>query len=176
MRRIWLDGLGQGLPREDIELGSLRFFTARGNRDYAGGMRVRSRLDIGAEAPAAAWGLVATVGVVAAATLVVYPLKSVAPVVSLGVVYIPGVLLVSTFWGWRLGLVAAVGSALAFNWFHLPPVGELGIGADRDVVALIVFVIVALACGSLGEMARARAAEAERRREEGSGCLGDCGS
>lgn len=129
-------------------------------------MRVRPQLEIGAEAPAAGWGWLAAVGVVAGATVVVYPLKSVAPAVSLGVVYIPGVLLVSTWWGWRLGLVAAVGSALAFNWFHLPPVGEFGIAADRDAVALVVFVIVALACGSLAEVARARAAEAERRREE----------
>jgi hypothetical protein len=44
---------------------------------------------------------VATLGVVAGSTLLVYPLKSVAPVVSLGVVYIPGVLLVSTWGGWR---------------------------------------------------------------------------
>jgi two-component system sensor histidine kinase KdpD len=109
---------------------------------------------------------VATLGVVAGSTLLIYPLKSVAPVVSLGVVYIPGVLLVSSWWGWRLGLVAAVGSALAFNWFHLPPVGEFGIAADKDAVALVVFVIVALACGSLAEMARARAGEAERRRGE----------
>lgn len=134
-------------------------------------MRVGPRLDIGAEPPAAGWGWLAAVGVIAAATLVVYPLKSVAPAVSLGVVYIPGVLLVSTFWGWRLGLVAAVGSGLAFNWFHLPPVGEFGIGADRDAVALVVFVIVALVCGSVAEMARARAAEAERRREEGERVL-----
>lgn len=134
-------------------------------------VRVRPRLDIGAESPATGWGWLAAVGVVAGATVVVYPLKSVAPAVSLGVVYIPGVLLVSTWWGWRLGLVAAVGSALAFNWFHLPPVGEFEIGADRDAVALVVFVIVALACGSLAEMARARAAEAERRREETEGVL-----
>jgi len=96
----------------------------------------------------------------------IYPLKSEAPAVSLGVVYIPGVLLVSALWGWRLGLVAAVGSALAFNWFHLPPTGEFGIAADRDAVALVVFGIVALASSSLAEMARARAAEAERRRGE----------
>jgi len=98
--------------------------------------------------------------------LLIYPLKSEAPAVSLGVVYIPGVLLVSTFWGWRLGLVSALASALAFNWFHLPPTGGFGIAADRDAVALVVFGIVALASSSLAEMARARAAEAERRREE----------
>ena len=106
------------------------------------------------------------VGVVAGSTALIYPLKSVAPVVSLGVVYIPGVLLVSSWWGWRLGLVAAVASALAFNWFHLPPTGEFGIAADKDAVALVVFVIVALASSSLAEVARARAGEAERQRGE----------
>jgi len=122
--------------------------------------------DIGVERPASPWGWVTTLGVVAGSTLVVWPLKSVAPVVSLGVVYIPGVLLISSWWGWRLGLVAAVGSALAFNWFHLPPTGQFGIGADKDAVALVVFVIVALGSSSLAEVARARAGEAERRRRE----------
>ncbi|HET8954386.1 MAG TPA: ATP-binding protein [Solirubrobacterales bacterium] len=129
-------------------------------------MNLRSQLAIGARPASAGWGLLATLGVVAAGTLLIYPLKSEASAVSLGIVYIPGVLLVSTFWGWRLGLVSAVGSALAFNWFHLPPTGEFGIAADRDAVALVVFGIVALASSSLAEMARARAAEAERRREE----------
>lgn len=100
------------------------------------------------------------------ATLLVYPLKSIAPAVSLGVVYIPGVLFISSFWGWRIGLLGALASALAFNWFHIPPTGRFDIAADRDAVALITFVIVAIAGSALAEMARARAAEAERRREE----------
>jgi len=82
------------------------------------------------------------------------------------VVYIPGVLLISTIWGWRLGLVSALLSALAFNWFHIPPAGQLEIAADKDAVALVTFGIVALASSSMAEMARARAAEAERGREE----------
>jgi two-component system, OmpR family, sensor histidine kinase KdpD len=100
------------------------------------------------------------------ATLLVYPLKSVAPAVSLGVVYIPGVLFISTVWGWRIGLLAAVASALAFNWFHIPPTGRFDIAADRDAVALVTFVIVAVAGSAVAEMARPRPAEAERRREE----------
>ncbi len=125
-----------------------------------------SSLRLGAQ-PSSAWlGVVASLLVVAVGTLVVYPLKEVAPVVSLGVVYIPGVLLISTIWGLRLGLVAALLSALAFNWFHLPPTGQLEIAADHDLVALVVFAIVAIASGTLAELARARAAEAERRREE----------
>ena len=130
-------------------------------------------LGLTAEPPSAALGLLVTVAVVALATGLVYPLKSVAPAVSLGVVYIPGVLAISTLWGWRLGLLAAIGSAMAFNWFHIPPTGRFDVAADRDAVALITFVIVAVASSSLAEVARARAAEAERRREETDRVLGE---
>jgi two-component system sensor histidine kinase KdpD len=136
---------------------------------------VRERLSsigLGSSAPSVVSGLAATLAAVAAATLLVYPLKDVAPAVSLGVVYIPGVLLISSVWGWRLGLVSALLSALAFNWFHIPPTGKLDVAADKDAVALVTFGIVALASSSLAEMARARAAEAEREREETERVLG----
>jgi two-component system, OmpR family, sensor histidine kinase KdpD len=100
------------------------------------------------------------------ATLLVYPLKSVAPAVSLGVVYIPGVLFISTVWGWRIGLLAAVASALAFNWFHIPPTGRFDIAADRDAVALVTCVMVVVEGRGGAGMARPPPAEAERRREE----------
>src|SRR5438045_3325953 len=58
---------------------------------------------------------------VAVATALVYPLKHAAPVVSLGVVYLLGVLLVSTYVGLLAGLLTALLSATAFNFFHLPP-------------------------------------------------------
>ena len=130
-------------------------------------MRI-SRLSVGlsAEPPPAWLGILATVGVVAVSTGLIYLLKSIAPAVSLGVVYIPGVLLISTLAGWRLGLVCAVASALAFNFFHIPPTGRFDVAANRDGVALVIFVIVAVASSTLAEMARARAAEAERTHED----------
>jgi two-component system sensor histidine kinase KdpD len=128
---------------------------------------------IGAEPPPFGWGLLAGLGAVAAGTLLVYPLKDVAPVVSLGIVYLPSVLLISTVWGWRLGLGTAVASALTFNFFHIPPTGRLAIAADRDGVALVVFAIVAVASSALAEMVRARAAEAERRRAEADRLLAE---
>ncbi|HZO06065.1 MAG TPA: ATP-binding protein [Solirubrobacterales bacterium] len=127
---------------------------------------ISSSFRLGGEPPPFGWGLLALATVVAMATGLVYALADVAPVVSLGVVYLPGVLLISTFWGWRLGLATAVASALAFNFFHIPPTGRFTIAADRDGVALVVFAIVAVASSALAELARARAAEAERRREE----------
>ncbi len=124
--------------------------------------------------PPSAWlGLAACLAAVAAATLLVYPLKEVAPAVSLGVVYIPGVLLVSTVWGLRLGLLTALLSAVAFNWFHIPPVGHFDVAADRDLVALGVFAIAAVASGTLAELARASAAESERRREQADRALAE---
>lgn len=135
--------------------------------------RPRNLLGLSAEPPSTAWGLLATVAVIALGTGIVYPLKDVAPAVSLGVVYIPGVLLIATVWGWRLGVLAAVASALAFNWFHIPPTGRFDVAADRDGVALVIFVIVAVASSTLAEAARARAAEAERGREETERVLGE---
>jgi K+-sensing histidine kinase KdpD len=135
--------------------------------------RSRPSLGLTGKPPATALGVIAAVAVIALGTGLVYPLKSVAPAISLGVVYIPGVLLISTVWGWRLGLISAVGSAFAFNFFHIPPTGHLDIAADRDAVALVAFVIVAVASSALAELARARAAEAERRREETNRMLGE---
>src|SRR5690242_16415155 len=123
-------------------------------------VRTRPALGLTGKPPSTASGLLAAFATVAIGTLLVWPLKSVAPPLSLGVVYIPGVLLISTVWGWRLGVLTAVASALAFNWFHIPPTGRFDIAADRDAVALVVFVIVAIASSSLAEVARARASEA----------------
>jgi two-component system, OmpR family, sensor histidine kinase KdpD len=66
-------------------------------------------------------GLAVSVGAVAVITGVIYGLRELVPVVSTGVVYLLAVLLVSTGWGLWLGLVTAVLSAAAFNFFHIPP-------------------------------------------------------
>jgi K+-sensing histidine kinase KdpD len=133
----------------------------------------RAPLRLSGEPPPWWLGVLASIAAVAAATALVYPLKTIAPAVSLGVVYILAVLLVATLWGLRLGLLTAILSGLAFNWFHIPPVGRFTIAADRDLVAFVVFAIVAIASGTLAELARARATEAERGREEAARALAE---
>jgi two-component system, OmpR family, sensor histidine kinase KdpD len=103
---------------------------------------------------------------VGVATAAIYPLKSVAPAVSLSVVYLPAVLLVSAYWGLWLGLFTSLLSAAAFNWFHIPPVGRFTIADSRNWVALSTFVLVAAVVSTMAEIARGRAIEAERRRGE----------
>jgi two-component system sensor histidine kinase KdpD len=111
-------------------------------------------------------GLAAAIVGAALATLAVYPLQQLAPVVSLSVVYLPPVLLVSTLWGLPLGLICSLLSALAFNFFHLPPTGQFTIADRRDWVALAAFAVVAAVASTIAELARARAVEAERRKDE----------
>jgi two-component system sensor histidine kinase KdpD len=99
-------------------------------------------------------------------TLLVYPLKHVAPVVSLSVVYLPAVLVVSIVWGGWLGVGTAVLSAAALNFFHLPPLHHFEIRESSNWVALSTFLVVALIASSVAELTRARARDAEARRRE----------
>jgi two-component system sensor histidine kinase KdpD len=103
---------------------------------------------------------------VALTTVLIYPLKRVAPVVSLGVVYLVAVLLVSTVWDARLGVLTAFASAAAFNFFHIPPTGRFTIREAENWVALGVFVVAAVSVSYLAQLARSRATEAEQRRRE----------
>jgi two-component system, OmpR family, sensor histidine kinase KdpD len=127
--------------------------------------RSRSRA-FGGERPPLWLGLTLAANAVAAATAAIYPLKSLAPAVSLSVVYLPAVLLISAYWGLLLGLATALVSAAAFNFFHIPPVGQFTISDARNWVALAAFAIVAATMSTVAELARTRAAEAERRRQE----------
>jgi two-component system, OmpR family, sensor histidine kinase KdpD len=109
---------------------------------------------------------VAAFASVALATAAIYPLKTIAPVVSLSVVYLPAVLLVSAVWGLVAGLATALLSAMAFNFFHIPPVGRFTIADSRNWVALAAFAVVAIVASAISEIARTRSVEAERRRTE----------
>jgi two-component system sensor histidine kinase KdpD len=111
-------------------------------------------------------GLAVAVGAVALITGINYGLRELVPVVSTGVVYMLAVLLVSTVWGLWLGLLTAVLSAAAFNFFHIPPTGKFTIDDGENWVALAVFLVAAGVVSGLANAARSRAEEAERRRGE----------
>jgi two-component system sensor histidine kinase KdpD len=111
-------------------------------------------------------GAVVAAAAVAATTGLVYPLADVAPVTALGVVYLVAVLLVSSLWGGWLGAATAVASALAFNFFHIPPTGRFTISEGENWVALAVFFVAALVASTLAERERIRTREAQERRQE----------
>ena len=117
-------------------------------------------------APPLALGVVVAAFLIVAETVLVYLLTQVAPGMAFGVVYLIGVLVVSTGWGFGLAAMTSVASALAFDYFHVRSAGSLIPTHAEDWVAIAVFLVVALLANTLAELARSRAAEANQRRRE----------
>lgn len=102
------------------------------------------------------WGIVVSVGFLAAETLVVLYLTRVAPENAFGAIFLLGVLVISAGWGFGLAIATSIASALVYLSFHL----------DGVTAALTVFLPVALLANVLAGQARLRALEAEQRRRE----------
>lgn len=128
--------------------------------------RVIGFLPFGERRPPLAWAALAAVAGIAAATALTYPLKRVAPVSSLSVIYLPLVLAMSILWGFRTGLVTALFSILVFEFFHFPPIYHLSITDSRNLLALVAYAVVAAMASGIAELARVRTQEGERRRAE----------
>ncbi|HET9944356.1 MAG TPA: DUF4118 domain-containing protein, partial [Actinomycetes bacterium] len=77
-----------------------------------------------------------------------------------------GVVVVSVVGGTAVGLGAAALSFLLANWFLIPPLHTLRIEDRDNVVALVVFLAVALTTSVLVELAARRRAAMERSRAE----------
>jgi two-component system sensor histidine kinase KdpD len=84
---------------------------------------------------------------------------------ALGMLFLAVVVGAATLWGLAIALYVAVLSFLAWNYFFIPPVGQLTITQPRDVIAAIVFVGVATVTGWLASRLR-RSAEASQGRIE----------
>ncbi len=157
-------------PRPDLDIvgsGTPTLYRARGGRSTlaASVRRVRSALLLDDQPPRLV-GFGVAFAAVGLCTAVIYPLKQIAPAVSLGVVYLLAVLLISANWGFALGLFTALVSATAFNFFHLPPAGHFTIRDPENWVALVAFLVAAGLASSVADLARARAREANERRRE----------
>lgn len=83
-----------------------------------------------------------------------------------GLTFLIAVLVVSAIWGLRYAIVLSVASALAFNFFFLPPVGTLTISDPQNWVALSAFLVTAIIASQLAERARREALSATQRLTE----------
>ena len=103
---------------------------------------------------------------VAAVSLAVLALESVAPVLSLGALYLLAVLPVAALYGTGWGLAVSVASMVVFNWFFLPPTHTLRLADSENWVALAVYLFTAVVVSELATRLRRQAAESEQRRAE----------
>ncbi|MFB9839315.1 DUF4118 domain-containing protein [Actinoallomurus acaciae] len=98
-------------------------------------------------------------------TLIGIGLSRFVPVQSLGVLYLVGLVLVTSLWGLGLGLVMAVASTVVFDYFLVPPRWTLWLGKGQDTVILAVFMALALLACALVRAARMLSSETEAHQE-----------
>ncbi len=129
-------------------------------RPALAGSRVRELAGSRLAAPATALLLVA------ASTAMVELVTPTVPYDAGGVIYLVGVLGVSSIYGLWWGLATSLASALAFNFFFLPPAHTLVIRSSSDLAALAAFALTALVTSNLSSRARRERDEASRRAAE----------
>jgi two-component system sensor histidine kinase KdpD len=84
-------------------------------------------------------------------------------------VAVVGITLVGGFWP---AVLAAVAASLLLNWFFTPPLHHWTIDSPQNLLALLLFVTVAVTVSSIVHLAARRATLAERSRAESSALLG----
>jgi signal transduction histidine kinase len=110
-------------------------------------------------------GLVVAAAFIVAESVVVLLLKQVAPGDAFGVVYLVGVLVVSTAWGFGLSATTSVASAVAFDYFRSGS-ADFTLTRVENWAVIGIFLVVALVANTLAHLARTRAVEAEHSRDE----------
>src|SRR5438067_3976894 len=84
----------------------------------------------------------------------IFALEPLAPVLSLGVLYLFAVLPVAVLYGLRDAVAVSVVSMLAFNWFFLPPTHTLQLADSENWVALAVYLVTAVSVSGLATRGR----------------------
>ncbi|AQZ69520.1 Osmosensitive K+ channel histidine kinase KdpD [[Actinomadura] parvosata subsp. kistnae] len=124
------------------------------------GRRERSRAALTRKRRLAGWA-VATAGL-PALTAALAPFRDVLQLPSeilLFLCLVVGVALIGGMWP---AIVAAVGGSLLLNWFFTPPVGRITIADPENLLALIVFVLVAAVVSTIVDLAARRTRQAAR--------------
>ena len=105
----------------------------------------------------------ATAGVLALATGALWPLKEEVGLLNIGLVFLVIVVGAATLGDRRMGLLASVLGFLLFDFFLVPPYLTFVIGDLHNILALFVFLGLAVLISSLIARARQETAEAQQR-------------
>ena len=87
-------------------------------------------------------------------------------------IYLVAVIAVTVVGGFWPAVVAAVGACLLLNWFFTAPVHTFTIAEPRNLLALVLFVTVAVAVSSVVHLAARRESDAARSSKETESLLG----
>ncbi|TQL90761.1 GAF domain-containing protein [Actinoallomurus bryophytorum] len=109
-------------------------------------------------------GILVALLCVTAETLLAELLRPIAPLHSLDLVYLPGIVAIASLWGLGFGVATAVASTLTFNYFLIPPTWSL-VAKREDWAAFALFVFIAALTCSIFKLAHALAVEVSAHAE-----------
>ena len=86
-------------------------------------------------------------------------------------VYLVAVVAITVLGGFWPAVLAAVAASVLLNWYFTVPIHTFTIAQPRELLALLLFVTVAVAVSSVVHLAARRAVQAARAREEAAALL-----
>ncbi len=86
-------------------------------------------------------------------------------------VYLVAVVTITVLGGFWPAVLAAVAASVLLNWYFTVPIHTFTIAQPRELLALLLFVTVAVAVSSVVHLAARRALQAARAREEAASLL-----
>lgn len=86
-------------------------------------------------------------------------------------IYLVGVVGVAVVGGFWPAVAAAVTASMLLNWFFTPPVHTFTIADPQNMLALLLFITVAVSVSSVVHLAARRAVQAARSREDAAALL-----
>lgn len=99
-------------------------------------------------------------------TLVLYPFRKDLSTSTVALAYLLPVLISTTLWGLGPGIVSAFVAFLAYNYYFLKPYYTLRVHASQDLLALGIFLVVAVLISQLVGRAKAGEEAATQREHE----------
>jgi two-component system sensor histidine kinase KdpD len=111
-------------------------------------------------------GYVVAVSAACVATAVIVALNHYVTIPNISLLYLPVILITAVYFGTGPSLVAATLAVLEYDFFLLQPIFTFTIAQVQDILAFVIFVIVAILTGQLAARARERAEDAQRRAAE----------
>jgi two-component system sensor histidine kinase KdpD len=107
-------------------------------------------------------------GALAVGTVVLVPVRGDLSLPTVVLVYLVPVLLAAATGGLRPAIGAAIAADLLVNWFFVPPYRTLAVDTRDNLIALVVYLLVAAAAGIAVDATAARAVENRRLAVEAS--------
>jgi len=86
-------------------------------------------------------------------------------------IYLVAVIIVTVLGGFWPAVGAAIAASLLLNWYFTKPLHNFTIAEPRNLLALLLFVTVAVAVSSVVHLAARRAAQSARNRQEAAALL-----